>query len=755
MRGIWARLRTKHRAGRRAPAAQGFILKRVPRSFAPRAVRSLLLRYEAAAVALVLALGAAVAVGTTRVAQWFVMTDELLYERLAISVAQTGSLLPRVHGEVVPNLNQLYPLLLAPLFGERDVGGSLHDAHLLNSFVMASAAVPVFLLARCVLRRPLVSLAVAALAVTVPWIVLSSFLLTEVVAYPAFSWALLAITYSVLKKRAGYDLLALLAIVVAVGARTQFLLLFVVLPLAVLVEAALAEAESGARRTGVARSAARTLLRTRRPLLSLYALGLALVVGLAAAGEGSTLLGSYSTTARGTGDVSLSLFRLAAEHLAVIGLTFAVLPFLVAVAWLLARLRPSATPHERAFAVVSVIAIVLLTLEVASFDDRFGGGLVKDRYLFYVAPLILVGLAGAVVGPWPRWSLAIPAAVSAAGFASTPFPVYEKLNVDSPSAIVNNRLLEIATSARWAHVALAIAAPVLAMLFVQATALLPRRPLAVLLALAALVLPAQAAYAFDRLFSVIGTAGLPITQDQRSVFTWIDTGVPPGSRVTIVPYPFMPGDYWAGVSFWWNLEFWNESIESSARVDGSFSYTPSTFPKLDLRFDPETGLASRTGGEYIAISVFDSRFAPSGSQAALSFDTRVVAAARPWQARWVSYGLYEDGWTRTGQPATLRVFAEPGQVGAVERSVSLTLWPAPGAVGKPVTATSSSGRWDGVVEEGGVSGQVPVCVPARGYADVRVWTPAASPIEGGVRTVGVMLRQIALSDESSSVDRCP
>ena len=69
------------------------------------------------AVLLWLALGSVLAVFTSKVANWFVMTDELLYERLAISIANTHSPLPHVHGEAVSNINQLYPLLIAPAFG--------------------------------------------------------------------------------------------------------------------------------------------------------------------------------------------------------------------------------------------------------------------------------------------------------------------------------------------------------------------------------------------------------------------------------------------------------------------------------------------------------------------------------------------------------------------------------------------------------------------------------------------------------------
>ena len=74
------------------------------------------------------------------------MTDELLYERLALGISQLHSPLPHIHGELIGNVNQLYPLLLAPFFAGRLVPSGLHDAHVLNAVVMSSACVPAFLL---------------------------------------------------------------------------------------------------------------------------------------------------------------------------------------------------------------------------------------------------------------------------------------------------------------------------------------------------------------------------------------------------------------------------------------------------------------------------------------------------------------------------------------------------------------------------------------------------------------------------------
>ena len=48
----------------------------------------------------------------------------------------------------------------------------------------------------------------------------------------------------------------------------------------------------------------------------------------------------------------------------------------------------------RAFAAVTALSLPLLALETASYDVRFGGpDVVRDRYLFYLAPLLLLATA--------------------------------------------------------------------------------------------------------------------------------------------------------------------------------------------------------------------------------------------------------------------------------------------------------------------------------------------------------------------------
>src|SRR5581483_9344039 len=171
------------------------------------------------------------------VVDWFVMTDELLYERLAISVVRLHSPLPHVHGELIPNVSQLYPLLLATVYRHGLVPSALHEAHRLNAYVMASAALPAFLLARAVTRRRLAAYLVALLSVCVPWLV-----------FPAFLWAMLALHHATASPRLRNDVLALAGVALATLARTQFFVLVVVLVGAIVGhELALAEARGRAR----------------------------------------------------------------------------------------------------------------------------------------------------------------------------------------------------------------------------------------------------------------------------------------------------------------------------------------------------------------------------------------------------------------------------------------------------------------------------------------------------------------------------
>ena len=79
-----------------------------------------------------------------------------------------------------------------------------------------------------------------------------------------------------------------------------------------------------------------------------------------------------------------------------LALGLAILPFVVGAGWLIDRVRPSVRLPSGPSPSSAALALLLVVVQVASFNQRFGAGLVKDRYLFYVVPILLLGLAGAV-----------------------------------------------------------------------------------------------------------------------------------------------------------------------------------------------------------------------------------------------------------------------------------------------------------------------------------------------------------------------
>ena len=711
-------------------------------------------------VVIVLGLGWLLSLATTRVVNWFVMTDELYYERLAVAVAQTSSLLPRIHGELVANVNQLYPVLVSLVYGNGNVPASLHDAHRLNAFLIVSAAIPVYLLARVVGLRLVASLWVALVAAGVPWVVLASFLLTEVVAYPAFCWAVLAITSAVQRRAAATDLLALAAIALAVLARVQFALLALVFVLAVVWDALLGQAAAGRRGRALLRAAAGDLGRSRRPLALVTGVGLVLVLGAAFTGGVSRLLGAYSVTASGV-RIDAELVKLVFQHAATLAFGLAILPFLVGVGWLVDRARPAVPDRQRSFALVGLLALLLLVLQVSSFDQRFGAGIVKDRYLFYAVPIVLVALAATVDrGPWPRWwALLVPALVSVAGFATLPLPRYVKLNIDSPLAMLHDGLIRLSTSAGWGRALLVLSVVVGVQLLLMGRLVLPGRAVALAVAVvASAVLPLETVYAFERLFRVDGTNGLPVTLDQGVVFSWVDRNVGRTGRVLMVKYPVNGTDWWAGQAYWWDAEFWNESVVDSFG-DPRNDWRP--------RFDARTGaLEGEDRTDFSLVHTSDVRFRFAGTQVAFDRDSYIFRTERPLRAAWLTDGIYADGWMRPHVPARITVFADPGQKSPLRRFVTLTLSSSDRELAWPVTISTSFARFrERVPPESSLDKLVSVCVPAGGTGEVVIRTPLVASVyrdptkaalTGEVdRPAGLHLRTVALADETEPVQRCP
>ena len=69
-------------------------------------------------------------------------------------------------------------------------------------------------------------------------------------------------------------------------------------------------------------------------------------------------------------------------------------------------------------------------------------------------------------------------------------------------------------------------------------------------------------------------------------------------------------------------------MNAAAYLPGQFLWTPSTFPRVTLRFDPKTGRANASPTPFVVQANKETRFRIAGTGAAGSPDTRDSAVLR-------------------------------------------------------------------------------------------------------------------------------
>lgn len=681
-----------------------------------------------ALTAIVVASAALLSVGTVRVKEWVVMTDELLYAKLATHIGHTGSPVPVLHGEHVGFLGVVYPILLAPFYGGLGPVDGFTAAHVVNALLFASAAIPAYLLGRRVLPAPW-ALAVAFLVVAVPWSVSAAFVMSEAAAYPVFLWAMLALQAAVANPSPQRDGLAIGGLALAYFTRPQFLLLAAVLPLAALVVDG------------------RRVIARHRVLAIVYGVAVLVVVPLAAVGEGHRLLGDYGVTATQGSVLPAIALKSALLHVDVLAVGLGVVPFLLGAGWAYSRLGPG--PAElRAFAVLTAIALPLVALETGSYDVRFGGpDVIRDRYVFYLAPLLL--LATALCLREKKLPLAGIGGATAFFAITAPFADFTPvagLLVDSPESVLNG-VIHDESAGLPAGVFVAVCGILLGAICL-AFAFLPRGWVAIGVAVFVFAFTGSVAgYGFDRLLTSRTVAGVPVTGQPR-VRDWIDRAA--DGSVALFAHP-VSRDWAQSAVAWWDAEFWNEAVTRAyVRPDGTFTYTP--FPSTRLRFVPDTGAfkGTRHAPPYALVAANDSRFGLAGSQTAANAGLVLLAVERPYRALWASFGLQQDGWTTPGKAAAIRVYS-PGGPNAQRVKVSVSLDAPPEA---QAPTAFRVGTATGTVPPGSRgTAETEVCVPHDGHGDVTVTTarsatipgPPLDPKPGPPREVGLVVSGVQLA----------
>ncbi len=669
---------------------------------------------------------------SSRVITWAVMTDELQTTRLATSIAETGSLVPRIHGQYYAALSQLYPLLIAPFYGLMTVPAAATAAHVLNPFLLASAAWPAYLLARSLTGSRVAASVAALLTAFTPWLVLSTALLTENAAYPAFVWAVFVCYRAIVQPSAKRDLAALAALLVAFLARTQFFVLALALPLALLgheltFDPAGADGETWWVRL---RGRAKRAVGSHSVLFLVYALAGLAAAALAAVGSLGAVFGNYAVPF--SGDLlPAGIWYSAAAHLDYVVIGGGILPFLLAASWALTTAIWPAGRGAHAFAWLLLILVPLLTLEVASFDLRFTpSGFIQDRYLFYVTPLFAVGTGAALVrgGHTRARGLVVIAAGAVfawlAGVAS--YDHHPSIFWASPASAFHPAIVAAAgrvhLSNEWFVRAVVLVLALGAAVLVTRPRLAgPRVALAISIMIAAFG-ASEAGYVFER-FAEPALTTSRFHLDRRD---WIDAAVPSGSSAALVPSPLESATYW------WEAEYWNKDVERVLRVDDGPTFTP--FPVNDVSVDFEAGtLVGVPQSDYLVVAPTEVRFhlAEAGARRADVTPLRLVRVTKRYRLVWSTRGVSADGWTTPDEDARLRLY---GNGRRVQRALVVVLSAAREAA-KPIGFTLEGGRSTrvGSVDPGGARPPVrlDVCVPATGHTDVVMKTSGEARVPDG------------------------
>jgi hypothetical protein len=357
---------------------------------------------------------------------------------------------------------------------------------------------------------------------------------------------------------------------------------------------------------------------------------------------------------------------------------------------------------------------------VGWFTQAIAGGQYQERYVFYLAPLIVVGAMAALADRRrvPRATLAIGALAAAVmiGGADPPFPAGESegafARIANASSAMNTQLeqwigtwSERLAGRRWATIdGLAVVALVMAGALGLLLHLARRRPLLAAVVAGTIVL--ANALQINHLMPQSVTA---INQSYPGVLPnvmdferdWVDRAVPDGARVGALLGSRQLGDEEA--QWQWHF-FWNTSIVRAYQRAGAPGF--GAFQPQRLFPDARDGrlLGPDQDATHLVVSRNDPALRVRGREIARVPDgTALVVPERPWRTEWLVEGDAGD--------QRIFVFPERGEP-EVDGELEVALEGAKLGRGEPMRVRLSSGSR--VVERRLGEGSIVVRMPFRG-----------------------------------------
>ena len=340
--------------------------------------------------------------------------DEYLYSSIARSIAETGHPLVRGGPAHFPAL--LQPLLTAPAWLFDDVGVAYHLAQALGALAMSLAAVPVYWLARRLGLGSWSALGTAVLALALPDLVYSAWMVAEPFAYP-LALAGVAAGVAALERPSRRSQIAFVVLTgLAAFARIQFVVLPVCFAGALVV-------------AGLRERRLRAAIREQLLPIVLFSLPTAAAIVLGP----SRVLAYY----KGVVHVDfqpLALVERSGTNLLVLLFSSGVVLVPGAVLGLALAIARPRSRGELVFGTFSVLLLLGLLVEAGlfgAFDQA------QERYLFYVLPLIAIAFGLYASRGWPaRLAHALLAAVLVALAAVVPLAGYAAADEKAHSPVL-------------------------------------------------------------------------------------------------------------------------------------------------------------------------------------------------------------------------------------------------------------------------------------------------------------------------------
>jgi hypothetical protein len=581
-----------------------------------------------------------------------IFTDELEWAQLSRAIAASGHAAQRSEPT---SFKSLYAFLIAPCWWLHSTAATYTAIKYVNTTVMATAAVPVYLLA-----RQLVSVRAACVA-AVGALCTSAFfyaplLLPEVLAYPTFCLCAYASVRALSGDGRRWTVAAIVVSVVALAVRKELVCAGAALALAAAV-LWLAGPRSRRLRAG----------------WSVYDHIGAAILGVGALIVLNAVLGPHSNEwSTVTSSYQGRFWHLAFEAGSALTIGLAVLPVVAGLAslWLPERRHDPRWRAFAAFLAASIVTFGTYTGVKAAYLSTVFGTYTEERNLIYLGPLLLVGAVVYFSVKRPS----IPALLAATGVVGwltigygyqLGYPYFEAPGYGIAAMANRSFHWNQSTIRIGLWVTLAISLGFCGLPFVRRFRL---RPLAFGIAALGVAVWMLTGTVTSGRGSQSGAKAL--VSHLPTPLNWIDirTGE---AGVTYL------GQQIGNDEGLWLTEFWNRSIKHVWTLDGS---TPGPGPTLtpDLA-RPDGTLGQDPGLDYV---VADNGVEMVGRLIEKQGSLSLVRVTHPWRLRETYYGRSSDGWI--GSDGTYAYFG-PAVPGTLNIAVSRAGFCPTAAPPTPVT----------------------------------------------------------------------